>query len=246
MDLTREWWRLGGLLGIAFVLVFIVVGFGIQGESPMHNDDIGEIRAYWENDGDSYLLGAYLIGLASLLLFLPFLCAFRALLGTAEGGAQLWSRVAFAAGIIFLIMSASAEAAWSTLAFAAEELDDDMLQMLMYFDVAAYNHIPLPVGVVLLASSIVIWQTGVLWRWLAILGLIVGVAALLTPAGSYSIEPTDDPEEGIWGILGIISFLGLAIWLLLVSISMVMKRVLVSTGPRGADTASLEAYQPPA
>src|SRR5687767_2334768 len=118
MDLTRQWWRLGGALGIAFVVVFTICGFVFESESPMHTDDIADIRAYWEEDGDTYLLGGYLIGLASVLLYLPFLCALRAFLGTAEGGPQLWSRVAFAAGIIFLIMAATAEAAWTTLAFA--------------------------------------------------------------------------------------------------------------------------------
>jgi hypothetical protein len=224
MDLTREWWRLGGLLGIAFVLVFYIIGFGVQGEAPMHTDDIADIRAFWEEDGEQYLLGDYLIGLAALVLYLPFICAIRALLGIAEGGAQLWARVAFAAGVIFLIMAATAAAAWSTLAFAAEELDDDTIQLLMYLDWGAWNHTPLPVGTMLLASSIVIFRTGVVWRALAFLGLVIGILALLTPAGAMSLEPTEDAEESIWGLFGFISFIGFALWMLLMGIAMVMRK----------------------
>jgi hypothetical protein len=222
--LLGQWWRLGGALGIAFIVIFMVIGFGAQGETPFHSDDVAEIRAYWEDDGEAYLLGDYVIGLAVLLLYIPFLCAFRLLLGQAEGGVQLWSRVAFTAGFLFVVIAATAATAWTALAFAASELDDESVRLLMYVDFAAWNAAPFAVGTMLLASSLVIYQTGVLWRWLAILGAIVGVCALIAPAGIIGLEPTEDPEEGIFSILGLVTFLGFAIWLLLTSIAMVMRK----------------------
>jgi hypothetical protein len=230
-----QWWRLGGLLGIAFIVIFIIGGFVLQGETPTYTDDLAEIRAYWEEDGETYLIGDYLIGLAVLLLFLPFLGALRSLLGLYEGGSQLWSRTAYAAGILFIAFVAGAAASWTALAFAADELEDESIRLLMYFDIAAWNATPFPIGTMLLAVSLVIWQTGVLWKWLAILGFVVGIAALISPLSIVE----GDVEDGAFAIAGFISFLGFAIWLLATSIGMLMKRdVLVPSPPAAGRTTT--------
>jgi hypothetical protein len=215
--IMQQWWRLGGVLGIAFIVLFIIGGFILQGESPTYNDPIAEIRAYWEDDGQTYLIGDYLIGLAIVLFFLPFLVCLRTLLGRAEGEPQIWSRVCFAGGLLIIAFSAAAAAAWSALAFGAENLDDESLLTLMYLDVGAWNAFPYAIGAFVGAASIVMIQTGVLWRWLGYLGLVVAIAALITPLGILD----EDPED-IFDTLGIIPFLGLAIWLLLTSIGMLM------------------------
>jgi hypothetical protein len=236
-DLNRQWWRLGGFFGIAFVVLFIVaiiVQQALAGEPPSYDDPVQEIRAYWENEGQGYLVGDYLFGLAHLLLFLPFLVTLRAMLGIAEGGGQVFSRIALLAGLLGIAASLAAASSWSTLAFAGENLSDDAVTTLMYLDVAAWSWVPLPYGLLLLAASYVIFTSSILWRWLAIVGFILGIAAILSP-----LWLLDGDQDGPLGILGFVAFLGLAVWILVASIGMVMRKVEpVGTGPAAREDAT--------
>ena len=229
-NLNREWWRLGGFFGVAFVVMFIVaivVQQAIAGEPPSYDDPVQEIRTYWEDEGDGYLVGDYLFGLTYLVLFLPFLAALRGMLGVAEGGGQVFARTAMLAGLLGIAASVAAAAFWTTLAFAADNLSDDTLTTLMYLDAAAWSWVPMPFGVLLLAASYVIFTSSILWKWLAILGFILGIAAILSP-----LWLIDGDMDGPLGILGFIAFLGLAVWILATSIGMIMRKVEpVPTGP---------------
>ena len=230
----NQWWRLGGACGIAFIVVFIIAGFVLQGDGPSVTDDIDDIRAYWIDDGEGYIISDWLIGLAVMLLFLPFLSALRSLLGLYEGGPQMWSRLDFKGGVLFVAMASAAAASWLALAYASEELSDESVRLLMYLDLGAWNGTSFPIGVMLLASSLVIWQTGVLWKWLAIIGSIVAVCAFISPLALLD----EDIEDGTFGLFGFVAFIGLAVWMLITSIGMLMKREVVSMGPRDADAAA--------
>ena len=214
-----QWWRVGGALGLAFIIVFIIAGFGVQGETPMYDDSIDEIRAYWEDDGDAYLLGDYILGLVSFLFLLPFLVCLKALLGRAEGGPQIWSQVGFYGGLLVVAVAAAASASWAALAFAPEAFDDATMTALMYLDIAAWNAFPFAIGIFVLFSSIVMAMTGVLWKWLGYLGIIIGVLALITPLGFL-----DADSEDVFDIVGFIPFIGFALWMLATSIGMLMRK----------------------
>ncbi len=231
---TRQWWRIGGVCGIAFIIVFFIGGFVLQGDSPTYDDPIEEIRAYWENDGETYLIGDYLNGLASMLLLLPFLVCLRAYLGRAEGSPEVWSSVGFYGGIFLIAIAAASAASWTALAFAAENLDDTALVALMYLDVGAWNAFPYAVGVLTLFSSIVMLQTGVPWRWLGVLGIIVGVLAFITPLGILD----DDPED-VFDTVGFIPFIGLVVWIVATSVGMLMTKS--EPIPRRPDAAVVES-----
>jgi hypothetical protein len=204
------------------VAVFIIAGFGIQGETPFHNDPLDEVRAFWEEDGETYLLGDYLLGLASFLGLLPFFVGIGSLLRRAEGEPALWSRVGFYSGLLMIAVAAIASGPWTALAFGAEVLSDDAIETLMYLDLGMWHAFIFAGGTFILASSLIIAQTGALWRWLGFAGIVIGVLALILPAGIIGASPADDPEEGIFGIVGLITFFGLMIWFLLASIGMVM------------------------
>jgi hypothetical protein len=221
MTLTKQWWQVGGGLGIAFIIVFIIGSFILQGEVPLYDDPIEEIREYWVGDGQSYLVGDYLLGLGFLLLFLPFLVILRELLGRAEGELQILSRIAFAAGLIALILGGAATFFWGALAFGdfAETASDDTLRTLMVLNYYGFTGFGLGIGTFVLATSIVFSLTGVLWRWLGWLGIIVAILALISPLGVLS-----DDSEDVFDILGFIGFIGFAIWLLITSIGMWMRK----------------------
>jgi len=213
-----KWWRVGGVAGILYLVMFII-GIILQGGPPNFDDPVDEIQGWFTDNGKQYIAGNYLIGLGFVLFFLPFLSSLRGLLAAAEGGAAVWSRVAFAAGLAFLILGAAASSFQGALAFGlgvVEEGDEATIRTLMYLDYYAFSGtLPLVVTPLFLASSLVILRTGVLWRWLAVLGLVVAIGALIG-----GLTPLDSDSEGI----AFISFIAIAAWVLLVSIAMIMKR----------------------
>jgi len=213
-----QYWRVGGVCGILFLVLFII-GAIIQGdEAPMFDDPVEEIRAYWVDEGNSYLLGDYFIGLGFILFYVPFLSALRSLLGAAEGGMQMWSRVVFAGGILMLALAAAAGASWTTLAWGdvAENASDETIQTLMWLDVGATHFIPAGMAILALPAALVILRTKVLPIWLGGLTLIFGVLAVLSMLAILS----DDPDDSF----GWISFPAMGIWILVTSIVLVTKK----------------------
>jgi len=216
----RQWWRLGGALGIAFVAIFIV-GVVLQSEPPLFDDPIDEIREDWVNDGQQYLVADYLLGVSFALLYVPFLAALRELLGRAEGGATLGSRIAFIGGILLMAWAAWSSTFWGVLAFGdfAETASDETLRTLMTLDYYAVAGMPFSFVVFVGGTSLVIALTGVLWRWLAYLGALEVVLSILAPLSILSAR-----SDSLFDTIYVGSFLLLVLWILLVAIAMVARR----------------------
>lgn len=218
--ILRQWWRLGGALGIAFVVVFIV-GVVLQSEPPLFDDPIDEIRDDWVSGGQQYLVADYILGVSFALLYVPFLATLRGLLGRAEGGVNVWSRVSFIGGILIMAWAAWSSVFWGTLAFGdfAETASDETLQLLMVLDYYAVSGMPFTFVVFVGGTSLVIALTGVLWRWLAYLGAIEVVLAILAPLSIFSAN-----TSSLFDTIYFLAFLLLLLWILLVGIAMVLRR----------------------
>ena len=229
-----QWWRIGGACGIIFIVLFLVGGVGIQGEVPMYDASVDEIRAYWEEDGETYLIGDYLLGLAFLFLFVPFASALRGVLARAEGSAQFFSRAGFAGAVIAVVLGGTAGIFWGAMAFGAENLSDDALTTLMYIDVYAFSSLGLGLALFAAASSLAILQTGALWRWLGLFGLLVALGLVISPLAILA----NNPEDSVLGIIGfIVGYIGILLFILIASIGMIMKKeepVMVSSATRTA------------
>jgi hypothetical protein len=219
--MTMQWWRLGGVAGIVWFVLMLIGVLVLQGSAPVYDDPIADIRAYWVDDGQQYLVGDYLAIIGFALFFLPFLVVLRSVLGRAEGGEQLCSRLAYLGGLVLLIFGAVASTFWGVLAFGdfAATASDEMLQTLMLLDLYAFHGATVAFTVLAVPASFVIMRTGVLWKWLAIPGGIIGVIAALAPLGVLSSK-----SDGVFDILWFISLPAALIWLLLVSIAMVMRK----------------------
>ncbi|HLG10646.1 MAG TPA: hypothetical protein VI876_02705 [Dehalococcoidia bacterium] len=216
--MLNQYWRLGGICGILLLVLFII-GAAYQGEAPTYGDPVDEIRAYWVDSGDDYLIGDYIIGLGFILFLLPFLSALRSLLGVAEGGVQLWSRLVLAGGILFLALAAGGGAMWTTLAFGdfAENASDETINLLMAMSTGFDHFIPAGMAVMALSAGIVTLRTGALPVWHGALSLIFGIVAVI---GMLSIL-ADNPDESV---LGFLPWTGLGIWVLVTSIVLLMKK----------------------
>jgi hypothetical protein len=213
--MLNQWWRVGGACGILFLILFIV-GASLQGEPPMRSDPVDEIRAFWVDDGESYLTGDYIIGLGFILFFIPFVSSLSGLLGIAEGAPRMWSRVVLGGGILFLALAAASGAAWTTLAFGdvAENASDDTIVLLMDLSTGADHFVPAGLAIMVLPAALVMLRTRVLPLWLGVLTLIEGVLAVLSPLAILADDPNDS-------VLGFLAFPGAAIWILVTSIVLV-------------------------
>ena len=218
-----QWWRLGGILGIGAVAL-IFIGFGAVWSFPELDSSMEEIRSYFTDDSTQYLVGDYLIGLGFFFLFLPFVVTLRGLLGLVEGGANIWSRLAFTGGLLMVAIGFAISAAAGALALGAAthpEVSDSSVRTLLYLDAYGFSMFTLASALLLFPASVVILTSGVLWRWLAYLGIAAGILVVI--GASWVI---DGDQEGVLGSIGFIGLLGFALWVLMVSINIILKREL--------------------
>lgn len=216
-----DWTRLGGILGIAWIVSFVLGAFIIQGDTPSRDDSIADIRQYFADDGGRYLFGDYLLGIAFTLFFLPFVIILRRVLATREGWPDLLARISLYAGVIAVVWGGIAGFFWGALALGADnpEVEDSSVRTLMELDAYAFAGLLLPIGLFMGAAGLSIWLSGALWRWLGIIGIIGFLGSYIGAAW-----PIDGDEEGALAAVSIVGFLGIMIFVLITSINLLMKR----------------------
>ena len=216
--MVRSWWRLGGMLGIAFVVVWLLKMVG-TGVTPPYDDPIGEIRDYWEDDGRRYLVVQY-VGLLSMVIFLlPYMVALTTLLGRAEKGARLWSNVSLAGGVCFVAITIAINSIWTALALGADAISDDGMRTLMYLDAAAFYIGIFPLAVFVAAGSLVIVATGAMRKWLGYVGLADGIALFAAP-----LVVLEDHSESPLGIFYFLTLVVGAAWVVSTGVAMLRLR----------------------
>jgi hypothetical protein len=215
-----RWWRLAGLFGLGWFVLFAVGAIVLQGEPPAYDASVAEVRQFFTDNGTKFLLGDYLAGLAFLLLFLPFVVGLRSLLGAAEGGPQIASRLVLVGGLATVLVGDTATVFQDTLALGAAnpEFQDATVRAFLYANAPAIAAIGLPAALFTLAASLVIWTTAVLWRWLAVVGVLAGV--LLAVGAAFPVA--GDPTGPLWTIR-FLSFIGLLVFVVSVSIAMLLR-----------------------
>ncbi len=216
-----DWARLGGILGITWIVLFLLGAFILQGDTPSRDDSIADIREYFVDDGGRYLLGDYLLGIAFTLFFLPFVVILRRVLAARGGWPDLLARVSLYAGVIAVVWGGIAGFFWGALALGADnpEVDDSSVRTLMELDAYAFSGLLLPIGLFMGAAGLSIWLSGALWRWLGIIGIIGFLGSYIGAAW-----PADGDEEGALAAVGIVGFVGIMIFVLITSINLLMKR----------------------
>jgi hypothetical protein len=169
--------RVTGVFGLAWIVLFALGGIALQGQPPAYDAPIGETRDFFAAHGDRYLWGDYIAGLAFILCLLPFVVGLRSVLGAAEAAPQIASRLVLVGGIATVIVGDAATAFLDALALAGApaELPDTTIRLLLELDSVAIAAIGLPMALTALAAATVIWQTGVLPRWLAPVAALSGL-----------------------------------------------------------------------
>jgi hypothetical protein len=185
-----RWRRITGGFGLAWIVLFALGGIALQGQPPAYDAPIGEVRDFFAAHGDRYLWGDYIAGLAFILCLLPFVVGLRSVLGAAEGEPQIASRLVLVGGIATVIVGDAATAFLDALALAGApgELPDTTIRLLLELDAVAIAAIGLPMALTAFAAATVIWQTGVLPRWLA---PVAALSALLHIVGATFVAAND-------------------------------------------------------
>ena len=187
----------------------------------MTSDSDEEIRAYFVDNRDTYLIGDFLIGIAMVFLFLPFAACARSVFAQAEGEPGVATTIFFIGAILIVAVGFVGGIAWGTLAMGAkdEAFDDSNVKMLMYMGEYAFSGIALGFALAALGGSAVILTTAVVARWAGYLGL---AAVVLNIVGSAWI--IDGDSEGVLAILGLIGMLVFAVWILSLSVLMLRQK----------------------
>ena len=220
--LWRQWWRVGGMFGIGFVILFIIGPIFLTGDTPSRGDSIEDIRKFFADDGEMYLVGDYIGGIAFVFFFLPYLVTLRWVLGSGEGWPPIWSWLTVLGGVSMLVLGGTSAVFFGTLAISVdnpEMIDDSAVRLLMEMSTYAFTGFSLTLALFVASASLVVLRTGVLWRWLAALGLLAAI--LLVIGASW---PIDGDEEGAFAIPGFIGAPLTLLWILLSSIKMIMMK----------------------
>jgi hypothetical protein len=214
--------RLGGVAGIAFVVLTVLGGL-VQGNVPVYSDGPAEIKQWFADNSGRYLAGYYLI-LLGVLFYLVFLAALVDLLMRAAGASRTWPLLALVAGLLVPVAAEVSSGFDGTLALLEGDVSDEVARALSAADYYTFSAMTAMAGVFTLAVSVVILRFGVLWRPLAWIGLLVTLGGVT--GGAIPLE--QDP-----GILYVVSYLSLFAFLAWVaSVAVVMLLALPLTQGR--------------
>jgi len=183
--------RWAGLSGVGTAIVFLT-GSALWGfEQPDPGASGPELLGFYGDLSGRIVAGA-LLSLVSIAIFLVFASALRSVLTELEKD-ELLANVAFGGALLGLAAGLGAETINMAAALRAAdgELTESLAQALFEISyVLGYNAAGIGIGMLAIATAAVALRTtALLPRWLAVIGLALGVA-LLTPLSQYVLGPS--------------------------------------------------------
>jgi len=216
MSEMENWRRIGGCCGVGFVILFIV-GFVLQGEIPMANDSASEIRDYFADKGNGYIIGDFFFALGFTFFFLPFLSVLTAHLAGAEGSPPVWSWVVFGIGVAMVGVGGALSGVLGAMAYReGDGLSDEVLTALV--NIAYYSNTlvwAFGTGLLAFCASMIMLRKHVFWSWLGLLGMAYSALAIV----SFFALLGDEPDSGL-GVLTLVAYAVFGIWTLMVSVAL--------------------------
>jgi|SRR5436190_3143662 len=214
---TRTLDRLGAAAGVAAVLLLLVI-FTSMPALPAPNKPVSEIVRKATADRDALLLGAYLGALLTGAL-LVFGASFAARLRRAEGDGGGWWLLALA-GIAGTAVGIVSDALVVTFVRAVGHgARGDALWIGYGGDHWIGVLTAIPLAVFFLGAGCGARESGLLPRWLTWLALGLAGAFVL---GGASVTG-GEVDGGVLGTLLVLAYLGLMIWIVGTSVSMLRR-----------------------
>jgi hypothetical protein len=218
MEMINRPWTISGASGILFVVLF-VIGGGISGDVPTYDEGGEEIVAWFADNGEQYLVGDFITGLAFILFYFPFLVGLYARLRAAEAEPAVFSRVALIGGILFPLALLAGTISLAGVALLEGDVSADVASLAAATSYQAFVSASALQAIFLGAAAIVIVRTGAFWNWLGWLGGAVALAAIVASASSIENDP-----EGALAVIGFIAFIGLGVWIIATSVALLQVR----------------------
>jgi hypothetical protein len=188
-------------------------------DTPVPTSGPQDVVAYFTDRQDEILLYNGVLLMFATFFFLWFLGALHGVLRSVEGGGGGISSVALAGGLVFITLAlagAAVEIVYpATLArFENFQADTQLGFLSLALSGWMYRFALLGMSVRIAAASVVVLATGVMPRWLALVGFVAALLALLR----FLIQ--------LGGIVGLV-------WVLAVSVLMLVGRAgRTRVGPR--------------
>jgi hypothetical protein len=181
--LSGSWARYAPLAGVLFVAL-VVASIIIGGEGPDTDDSTQKVVEFWTSN-DSEQITAAIIGALAGAPFLWFLGSLRNALRAGEGGTGRLSAIAFAGGIVLVSGALTNNAFQFAAAESAGDVPAQVTQSISVVYSDFFFPFPIGIGVLSLATALVILRTRVFPVWLGWVGLLLGVIAF-TPVGFFA------------------------------------------------------------
>jgi hypothetical protein len=181
--MVKQGWA--ALSGIVFV-VLMLTGAAFVTDVPQADASTQEIAGYLA-DSENHtrnIIGAYIWVLGGLA-FLGFLVGLRSVLRRAEGEPGTLSSLVFGAGVLFAAVWSVSAATLAAVAYAVEFSDAPVSNPDLVRVLPQLGSLLLLLGggfagiLLVVATSILAFRTGVLPRWLAWLGIPVAIALVV-------------------------------------------------------------------
>lgn len=218
-DGVDSWSRIAGYAGIAFAVLFVVMGVSIASGAPAFTDGADEIREWFgDNQGPIALftwLSPFLVG----PLQLTFAAGLRKHLDTVDNSGGILPRVSFAGAVANFAFGVVGLAFWGVLTLdpVLESASDGLLVTLSALDAVVFFVIGAWTSALFtVAASLVMVRTRVMPVWLGALGCVAGAVQVISGLWIFDGDPTS--ALGALGLLG--GLLGL-IWIVITSVFLI-------------------------
>jgi hypothetical protein len=176
--------RLGGICGLLFVVLIVpafVVGYP---DAPTSTSSAREVLGYFGTSAGTFVLFNGTVALLSTFFFLWFLGVLYGVLRRAEGVDGVLSTVALAGGMLFITLSCAGYTAEIMHPATLERFVNFVPDAQRTFESLAlsawlYHFCQVGDAVMISAASLVVLGSGILPRWLALVGFLAAILALL-------------------------------------------------------------------
>jgi hypothetical protein len=198
--MTARWERLAALTGVVAVALWIAGVVMLETVSPEDENSPQALLAYFEDEGTTLLVGAFLFALGTAF-FVWFLGSLRAAFLAGEGMPGRVTAIAFAGGIGKAVFDLGVMGGFVAGALGADEnLTPEAAQAIFWMDDAFFIGAEFMGLVFMAASALLVFRTRVLPVWMGWLALVIAIGLLVVVIG--------------WVFL----LFGLPLWVLLASL----------------------------
>ena len=218
-DSVDSWIRIAGYAGIAYAVLFVVMGGAIASGAPVFTDGADEIREWFGDNQGPIALFSWLMPLLVGPLQLTFAAGLRSRLDTVDTSGGILPRVSFAGAVANFAFGVVALGFWGVLTLdpVLETASDGLLVTISALDAVVFFVIaPWTSALFIVAASLVMVQTRVMPVWLGALGCLAGAVSVIS--GLWIFD--GDPTSGL-GALGLIGGLLGLIWVVITSVFLI-------------------------